>query len=228
MRVGLLECDDVVGRFPGIEGGYREMFAALLPEANFRYYEAHRGALPASPTECDAWLCTGSKYAVYDKHGWIENLAAFIRGVSGKRPFVGICFGHQMLAQAMGGEVAKATQGWGVGVLPVEILRQEPWMEPRRNQIRIQHMHQDQVQKLPPDGVLLGRSPHCEVGMFRVGARMLGIEGHPEFTAAFGGALIRARREKIGAPREQEALASLEHPADGPLVGRWIARYING
>jgi GMP synthase-like glutamine amidotransferase len=226
MRVGLLECDDVVGRFPGIDGGYREMFAALLPEAEFRYYQAHGGALPASPTECDAWLCTGSKYSVYDPDPWIANLAAFIRGVSGKRPFVGICFGHQMLAHAMGGEVAKAGQGWGVGVLPVEMLRQEPWMEPRRSQIRIQHMHQDQVQKLPPDSVLLGRSPHCEVGMFRVGRSMLGIEGHPEFTAAFGGALIRARREKIGAPRAQEALESLAGPADGPVVGRWIARYI--
>jgi GMP synthase-like glutamine amidotransferase len=225
MRVGLLECDDVAGRFPGIEGGYREMFAALLPEAEFSYYPAHSGALPASPTECDAWLCTGSKYSVYDQDAWIGNLATFIRGVSGKRPFVGICFGHQLLAHAMGGEVAKASQGWGVGVLPVEMLRHEPWMEPRRSEIRIQHMHQDQVQKLPPDSVLLGRSRHCEVGMFRVGKSMLGIEGHPEFTAAFGGALIRARGEKIGAPRAQEALESLAGPADGPVVGRWIARY---
>jgi len=229
MHVGLLECDDVVGRFPGVQGGYREMFAALLPGISFRFYEAHRGSLPASPTECDAWLCTGSKYSVYDQDAWIDKLAGFIREIAQSgRPFVGICFGHQMLAHAMGGEVAKASQGWGVGMLPVEMLRQEPWMEPRRSEIRIQHMHQDQVQKLPPDSVLLGRSPHCEVGMFRVGERMLGIEGHPEFTAAFGGALIRARRDKIGAPRAQEALESLEQPADGPVVGRWIARYLGG
>jgi GMP synthase-like glutamine amidotransferase len=231
MRIGLLECDDVVGRFPGVPGGYREMFADLLSphleNLQFAYYRAFEGSLPQAPTDCDAWLCSGSQYSTYDAREWIGGLAGFIRGIAQSgRPFVGICFGHQMLAHAMGGEVAKARQGWGAGVLPVEMLRQEPWMEPPRREIRIQHMHQDQVQKLPPDSVLLGRSPHCEVGMFRVGERMLGIEGHPEFTTAFGEALIRSRREKIGAPRAQEALESLARPADGPVLGRWIARYL--
>lgn len=226
LNIGLLECDDVVGRFPSIQGGYREMFTALLPDAKFRYYEAHRGILPASPAECDAWICTGSKYSAYDQDAWIEHLANFIRGVSGKRPFVGICFGHQMLARAMGGEVAKASQGWGVGVLKVELLKQEPWMQPPRDEIRIHHMHQDQVQKLPKDSVVLGRSPHCEVGMFRVGDSMLGIEGHPEFTAEFSEAVIRARVERIGAERSKAALESVRQPTDAPVVAQWIRNFI--
>jgi GMP synthase-like glutamine amidotransferase len=226
MNIGLLECDDVVGRFPQVKGGYREMFAALLPDAKFRYYEAHGGVLPASPTECDAWLCTGSKYSVYDKDAWIQNLAAFIRGLDGKRPFVGICFGHQMLAHALGGTVAQASQGWGVGVLPVEITHREAWMEPARAEVRIQHMHADQVQKLPPGAVVLGRSAHCPVGMFRVGETMLGIEGHPEFTAEFAEALIRRRRERIGPERSDAALKTINAPTDGSLVGRWIARFL--
>ncbi len=226
MNIGLLECDDVVGRFPHIKGGYREMFAALLPDAKFRYYEAHRGVLPASPTECDAWLCTGSKYSVYDKDPWIQNLAGFIRGVSGKRPYVGICFGHQMLAQAMGGEVAQASQGWGAGVLRVELLKQEPWMQPPQNEIRIHHMHGDQVQKLPQGSVVLGRSEHCEVGMFRVGDSMLGIEGHPEFTPEFSEALIRARVERIGPAASQAALETVRQPTDAPVVAQWIRKFM--
>ena len=226
MNIGLLECDDVVGRFPHLKGGYREMFAALLPDAKFRYYEAHRGALPASPTECDAWLCTGSKSSVYDQDAWIENLAAFIRSTSGKRPYVGICFGHQMLAQAMGGEVAKAWQGWGAGVLKVELLKQEPWMQPPQKEIRIHHMHQDQVQKLPQGSVVLGRSEHCEVGMFRVGDSMLGIEGHPEFTPEFSEALIRARVERIGPAASQAALQTVRQPTDAPVVAQWIRKFM--
>jgi GMP synthase-like glutamine amidotransferase len=109
VKVGLLECDDVVGRFSHIKGGYREMFGALLPGLEFRYYEASKGVIPASPTECGAWICSGSKSSVYDREDWIERLGGFIRSVHGKRPFVGICFGHQMLAHAMGGEVAKAS-----------------------------------------------------------------------------------------------------------------------
>ena len=90
----------------------------------------------------------------------------------------------------------------------------------------IQHMHQDQVQKLPENSVLLGRSAHCEVGMFRVGEAMLGIEGHPEFTVAYGAALINARRTLIGEPQAKHALRSLEEKSDGPVVGRWIERFL--
>ena len=224
MKIGLLECDDVVGRFPEVRGGYREMFAALLPGFEFRYYEAHRGQIPSSGRECDAWVCTGSKYSVYDGTKWIADLAAFIRSL--QQPFVGICFGHQMLAHAMGGEVAKAKQGWGVGVLGVEVLKKEPWMEPPLARMQIQHMHQDQVQKLPADSVLLGRSPHCDVAMFRVGEAMLGIEGHPEFTVEYGAALIRARRALIGEDGARKALDSLKGRTDSPTVGRWLERFL--
>jgi GMP synthase-like glutamine amidotransferase len=224
MKIGLLECDDVVGRFPEVRGGYREMFAALLPGHEFRYYETHRGRLPSSATECDAWMCSGSKYSVYDGDRWIADLAAFIRSLD--RPYVGICFGHQMLAHAKGGEVAKARQGWGVGVLPLEILKSEPWMDPPTRTVRIQHMHQDQVQKLPENSVLLARSAHCEIGMFRVGESMLGIEGHPEFTVEYGAALIRAREKQIGEAESRRALESLKGKADGPVVGRWIERFL--
>ena len=229
MKIGLLECDDVVGRFAHIKGGYREMFAALLPGFAFRYYESHRGQIPASPSECDAWIATGSKHAVYEGHGWVADLSGFVREVKiEQRPFVGICFGHQLLAHALSGEVAKARQGWGAGVLPVEVLKQEPWMQPAKAEIRIQHMHQDQVRRLPEGSVLLGRSPHCDVGMFRVGQSMLGIEGHPEFTREFGAALIESRRSRIGTAPAEEALKSLERPNDGKTVGAWIGRFIRG
>lgn len=226
MKIGLLECDDVVGRFPEIKGGYREMFAALLPGFSFRYYQAHRGQLPASAGECDGWISTGSKYSVYDGTPWIDELAAFIHSTKDEKPFVGICFGHQMLAHAMGGRVEKAEQGWGAGVLPLKILRTESWMQPALPEVRIQHMHQDQVLKLPEQAVLLGSSPHCEVGMFRVGERMLGIEGHPEFTVEFGAALIRARRKLIGDRETDRALGSLNGTTDGSTVGRWIASFL--
>ena len=227
MHIGLLEGDEVTGRFAQVSGGYREMFAALLPEARFSFYEAHRGRLPGAAGECDAWLCTGSRYSAYDTMPWVGALAQFVRTVhESQKPFVGICFGHQMLAQALGGEVARAPQGWGVGVLDLQVLIHEDWMQPPKSQLRLQHMHADQVQKLPPGAVVLGRSAHCEVGMFRVGKTMLGIESHPEFTPAFAEALIRAREARIGKERARSALQSLSEPTDGPLLGRWIARFL--
>jgi GMP synthase-like glutamine amidotransferase len=108
----------------------------------------------------------------------------------------------------------------------MEIVSGEPWMQPPRAEVRIQHMHQDQVQKLPENSVLLGRSAHCEVGMFRIGETMLGIEGHPEFTVEYGAALINARRPQIGAQTDR-ALNSLKEKSDGPVVGRWIERFLS-
>jgi GMP synthase-like glutamine amidotransferase len=227
LKVGLLECDDVVGRFPGIDGGYREMFAMLLPEFDFSFFAIHRDTFPENTAECDAWIATGSKHAVYEGHPWVARASEFLRELQkAKRPFVGICFGHQLLAHALGGEVAKARQGWGAGVLPVELLRHEPWMQPPKPAVRIQHMHQDQIQRLPEGSVLLGRSPHCEIGMFRVGESMLGIEGHPEFTVAYARALIEARRGSIGEQRAREALADVAEPNDGRLVGQWIGEFL--
>ena len=231
MKIGLLECDHVEGRFPHIEGGYREMFAALLgphvPDLSFHYYDACHGVLPEAPDACDAYLCTGSKYSVYDQREWIAPLEAFLRRLRDAQvPFVGICFGHQMLAQALGGQVTRAPQGWGVGVHEMAIEAAEPWMRPARMACRLQYMHADQVRKLPEGAKVLARSEHCEVAMFRVGDSMLGIEGHPEFTPAYNEALIQARREQIGAERTDRALAGVNGPTDSSVVGQWIAEFL--
>lgn len=231
MHIGLLECDHVEGRFPHLAGGYREMFAALLaphvPDLRFSYYDACHGALPAAPRECDAYVCSGSQYSVYDARDWIGPLSEFVGKVRVARvPFVGICFGHQMLALALGGQVARAPQGWGVGVREMSIVEREPWMRPARPACRLQYMHGDQVLTLPPVAKVLGRSEHCEVAMFSVGDTMLGIEGHPEFTPAFNEALIRARRDRIGSERAEEALKGVNGPTDSALVGKWIAQFL--
>jgi GMP synthase-like glutamine amidotransferase len=231
MHIGLLECDHVEGRFPHIKGGYREMFQALLaphvPDLRFSYYDACHGLLPAGPDACDAYVCSGSQFSVYDERDWIGPLGEFLRKVRAARvPYVGICFGHQMLAQALGGEVARAPQGWGVGVHEMAIVGREPWMQPEQPSCRLQYMHGDQVRKLPPGATVLARSGHCEVAMFRVGESMLGIEGHPEFAAAYSEALIRARRDRIGATTADRALEGINGPTDSSVVGRWIAEFL--
>jgi GMP synthase-like glutamine amidotransferase len=99
-------------------------------------------------------------------------------------------------------------------------------MQPPQKEIRIHHMHQDQVQKLPKGSVVLGRSEHCEVGMFRVGDSMLGIEGHPEFTPEFSEALIRARVERIGPSASKAALETVRQPTDAPVVAQWIRKFM--
>jgi GMP synthase-like glutamine amidotransferase len=231
MNIGLLGCDDVPERLRYIAGGYRDMFEKLLapqiPKLELTWFDVVHGGLPQSTDACDAYVCTGSRYSVYEDRDWIEKLKAFVRKLhEARKPFVGICFGHQVLAEALGGEVTQAAQGWGVGILPMRIMRAEPWMQPPRAKPKLEYMHADQVQKLPPESIVLAEAPHCPVAMFRVGDTMLGIEGHPEFPAPYVEALVRARKERIGEARANAALESLSEKADDDVVARWIANFL--
>ena len=231
MNIGLLLCDDVPSRFRHIAGGYQDMFDALLrphvPDLTLTPYDVRSGEVPASPDAHDVYLCTGSRHSVYDKLDWIEALKAFVRDVHDNgKAFVGVCFGHQVLAEALGGKVRKADQGWGIGVLDMDIVKPEPWMKPPQLHCRLQYMHGDQVQRLPPESTVLAIAPHCDVAMFKVRDTMLGIEGHPEFPATYERALLEIRRETIGPEAVDKALASLSTPTDHEIAGRWIAEFI--
>lgn len=231
MKVALLGCDDVPERFRPIAGTYRAMFERLLkphiPELQLTWLDLYRGEIPPAPDGFDAYICTGSRCSVYEDRDWIGTLKNFVRRLHDERkPFVGICFGHQMLAEALGGKVERAEQGWGVGVLDMAIVAAEPWMQPPLQRAKLQYMHADQVTQLPEGGVVLAEAAHCRVAMFRVGETMLGIEAHPEFPPAYEKALLETRSDAIGADRVAAALASLSEPTNSDAVGQWIAAFM--
>jgi len=233
MEVGLLECDHVPERFRHIAGDYRDMFAALLnrhaPQDALRTFDVCNGEFPSSLDSCDAYLATGSRFSAYDDVDWIHALKNFVRRIyEAKKPFVGVCFGHQIMAEALGGKVSRAEVGWGAGVRGVEVIGHEPWMRPEQSSCGLQYMHQDQVERLPDDTVVIGRSDHCPVAMFRIGDSMLGIQAHPEFTKAYSEALLLDRIGRIGEKRVKEALASLDQPTDESVVAKWIVRFLEG
>jgi GMP synthase-like glutamine amidotransferase len=230
VHVGLLACDEVAERFRHIAGGYQQMFERLLsphiPGLCVTRFDVQAGNTPADARTCDAWITTGSRASVNDDAEWIRAVETFVGKVADSdRPFVGICFGHQLLARTLGAEVNRAPGGWGVGVLPMRVVRREDWMTPARSTVRMQYMHTDQVTE-PPDGAtLLSEAPHCPVAMFQCGPRLLGIEAHPEFPAAYARALIEDRRARIGEEVAEDALARVDEPTDSDVVGGWIARF---
>lgn len=231
MRVGLLECDHVGGRFVDVAGDYADMFDGLFrahaPEVELVRYDTVAGKLPSDPAECEGYVCTGSRASAYDDEAWIHDLAGFVSAArDAEVPFVGVCFGHQMLAHALGGQVERAPTGWGVGIHAVDVLEHAGWMEPGLPTVALQFMHQDQVTALPEGGVLLGRSDHCPVAMFRVGDTMLGLQAHPEFGAAYVDALMAEREERIGADKVEAARRTLSSRTDEGTATKWIARFL--
>jgi GMP synthase-like glutamine amidotransferase len=221
MRVGLLMCDHVDDRFRAVAGDYDDMFAALLvPHATGELelidYDAVAGDLPASATECDGWLITGSRYSVYDDEAWIEALCAFVREAHvADVPTVGVCFGHQVIAHALGGRVEKAASGWGVGAQLIEGAQTG----------RLLFMHQDQVVELPDGMEVVGVADHCPVAALS-GGSMLGVQGHPEFTTEYERALLDARVDRIGADQTATARRTLDHATDEAAFARWILDFL--
>ena len=223
MLVGLLECDHVDDRFrEASDGDYLDLFGRLfgahVPDLELRPYDVVGGDLPGDPEECDGWVCTGSRHSAYDDLPWIADLEAFIRDVAAAgRPFVGVCFGHQVLAQALGGRVERAS-GWGAGVRRVTLAD--------GGELRLHFMHQDQVVELPPGATVLGSADHCPVAVLAVGERMLGIQAHPEFTDAYSAALLADRELRIGTEATADAAATLGGTTDDGTAARWIGRFL--
>ena len=220
-RVGLLECDHVDDSFRAIAGDYADMFAALLPRCDLVTYDAISGVLPKEPDECDGWLVTGSRFSAYDGESWIAALSAFLRDThAAEVPTAGICFGHQLIAQALGGRVERATTGWGVGAHVIDTSDDEQW--------RLLFMHQDQVVALPEGASVAGRTDHCPIAMFRIGASTFGIQAHPEFSREYELALIDARAARLGADVADSARASLDGPTDESAVAGALTNFLEG
>ncbi|MFN3984990.1 MAG: type 1 glutamine amidotransferase [Rhodocyclaceae bacterium] len=231
MKIGILQCDDVMERLQPAHGNYPEMITALLheqdPELVVRSYASHRGDLPARLDECDGYLTTGSRFGVNDGLPWIDALRGFVADLhAAHHPLVGICFGHQMMAVALGGEVRKSDKGWGVGMSFNEIVARKPWMEPYQPSLDLVVSHQDQVTRLPPDAEILARSAFCPYYMVQYGNHFLGVQGHPEFCKSYSCDLMQARRGIIPEARIREGLASLSAEVDDRLMMRWILRFL--
>jgi GMP synthase-like glutamine amidotransferase len=229
--VGVLECDHVDERHRPIAGDtidmLRTLFGPHAPGLELVPFDVIGGEMPPGPAACDGWVCPGSRYSVYDDLPWIHRLAGFVRDVrDAGAPFVGICFGHQMLAHALGGRVARAASGWGAGTQRVVVDRRRPWMDPPAEKLALHFMHQDQVEELPPGGTVLGRADHCPVALMSVGESMAGIQPHPEFAAAYVDALLVDRVARIGDDEVAAARAGLSQPTDEGTVARWFARVL--
>ncbi|MGK2950467.1 MAG: glutamine amidotransferase-related protein [Acidimicrobiales bacterium] len=231
LRIGVLEADHVGERYRHIAGGYGDMFRAMIvaadPTVEIEVHDVIHGPLPADPRQCDAWMITGSAASVYDPAPWIEALSDLVRALhDASVPTVGICFGHQLLAQALGGRTERAATGWGVGALPMDITAAEPWMTPPLTTATLLYSHQDQVTELPPGARLLATAAHCPVAMFAIGDDLVGIQAHPEFGSAYLRALLEDRVDPIGEAETAAAIASLDQERDDAAVARWLLRHI--
>jgi GMP synthase-like glutamine amidotransferase len=227
MRLAVLETGvppvDLGERF----GGYPDMFERLLGLGPLDRFDVQRAHWPAAPQDYDAYLITGSPAGVYDPLPWIEDLMTFLRAAKGKAALVGVCFGHQAMAQAFGGAVIKSPKGWGVGLHEYHVTAGQPWMDDAPS-FAIPASHQDQVVIAPPQAEVIASSAFTPFAALTYrDQHAISFQGHPEFEADFAQALLSERRgSRLSEGEADAAIASLERPNDCARIGGWIKAFM--
>ena len=220
MLIGILQTGHVIDDLKEEFGDYDGMFRQLLGGRGFEFrtWNVVDCEFPVSPRDSDGWLITGSRFAVYEDHPWIEPLAAFIRDCyQAAFPIAGICFGHQMLAHALGGKVEKFNGGWSVGLNEYDFKGQS---------IKLNAWHQDQVVELPDGAETIGSSKFCRFAMIAYGEIAISVQPHPEFDQKFLAQLIDRRGRGI-VPDEllREAIKSLDTPTDSASIASALSDF---
>lgn len=220
MLIGILQTGQAPDALAAQSGDYPDMFQRLLADQglSFRTYRVLDLEFPASVSECDGWLITGSRFGAYEDHAFIPPLEDFIRQAFAQAvPMVGICFGHQIIAQALGGKVEKFAGGWSVGPTEYDFDGQA---------LRLNAWHQDQVVERPAMAQVAGRSAFCENAALVYDDRIFTVQAHPEFRSEFVDGLMKTRGKGVVPDRlMEEAGARLDQPIDDQILARRIADF---
>ncbi|NHN38363.1 type 1 glutamine amidotransferase [Pseudomaricurvus alcaniphilus] len=234
LTIGILETGTPPAELINQYSGYGAMFVDLLGGAdsslNFIIYPVRENRFPDSIDACDGWLITGSKHGVYENLPWMLRLQEFLQQCqSAEKKVVGICFGHQILAAAMGGKVEKFAQGWSVG--PQQYTIDDPAMlaDFQATHFSLNAMHQDQVVVAPPGSRTIASSSFCRYAGLAYGNWAISLQAHPEFSDSYEKALVALRRRSVIpealADAALEQLEGNDSVNEGERIAHWISRF---
>lgn len=186
--------------------------------------------LPAADT-LQGIVITGSAAGVYENHTWLDPLRAFIRDAyQAKTPMLGICFGHQIMADALGGEVRKSEKGWGIGRHVYRLTGNPDFMSGMPQEVAIAASHQDQVITAPTcSTVFLSSNFTPNAGLIYDNGAAVSMQPHPEFEQDYSKALVELRRnDPLNDDEVAAGKATLDAPVDSQEVAKRLARFLRG
>ncbi len=220
MKLGILKAGPVSPELYKEFGDYASSFDQLLGPGDFEIHswDIFESSFPESIYQCDGWLISGSKYGVYENHPWLPKLKGFIKECyTANLPLIGVCFGHQAMAQALGGLVEKFGGGWCIGRTSYTFMGK---------QIHLNSWHQDQIVSLPPRAKVLGGNSFCKYAFLSYGPRSFSLQPHPEFPHDYIKGLIEFRSHGVPDQLLEKARHNLDLKVNGDLIANHIKKVL--
>jgi GMP synthase (glutamine-hydrolysing) len=232
MRMMILAAGSTMPAIAERRGDYDRWIRETTGDAwtgSWSVHDVRTDAPLPGPRDADAFVITGSSSSVTERAPWMLRAEALVRGIAQARvPLLGICFGHQMIAQALGGDVKKNPRGREIGTVRVDRLLDDSLFAGLPRSFEMNATHVDAVVELPPHAEVLATTSLDPAAAFRVGDRVKAVQFHPEFDADVMRGYLRARADRV---REEgldpEALlAGVHEGTRGRDVLRGFARSI--
>jgi GMP synthase (glutamine-hydrolysing) len=196
--VGILVTGEVLPEIAARRGELAHLVASAAPPGLVRFvpFDVRVGVFPKGG-ECDALVITGSASSVTDREPWVLALEAFLREATPHTPTLGICFGHQVLAQALGGLVTRNPRGREIGTITVERTGDDALLSHLPARFGANATHVDTVARLPNGAVALARSDRDDHQAIRFSPTCFGVQFHPELDDDVLATLVRERRPAL-------------------------------
>lgn len=235
MNIAIIDCDDISDPQRAHYINYPHMFVQVFDKAvypiSYQVFNALERQLPinwgtSKLAEFDGWLIMGSKFGAYEDYPWIDELKDFIQKlVDARVKLAGVCFGHQIIHQVLGGKVEKSVRGWGIGAHSYHVEKLPPFVEQGPESLTLLVSHQDQVEVPAPDTKVIAQSDFCPCAVSTIGDRIFTSQPHPEFTKDYSKLLMNMRRSIIGDEKVDQGELSLSNPVDSDLILQWLGKF---
>lgn len=231
LKIAILECDPCSSEVWQEYGKFHQLFEQSLGEINknlkFQNFEVFNHQFPNNINDFDGFIISGSQYGAYEKRDWILELETFIQKLFvAKKKTAGICFGHQIMAKALGGTVEKSNKSWGVGIMKHQIIDPEKWMGvDKGEQIYSIVSHQDQVIELPKNARVNAGNDFCPYYWLSYENHFTSLQGHPEFSKEISRTLMK-KKEGLTQEQIKNGLESLNQQVDSKKINQWLINFL--